>query len=64
MLAGERVTLRPVDDADLEQLYQFHIDINNRGEFFPRGIQSKPSFNRQIQESGFWSTDCSDRRDG
>ena len=54
MLKGRSITLRPVRDSDLEKLYVFHTDIQNRGEYFPRGILSQPAFQKQFQESGFW----------
>jgi len=55
MLKGKSITLRPVRDSDLDQLYTYHIDIDNRGEFFPRGILAQPAFRRQFEENGFWS---------
>jgi RimJ/RimL family protein N-acetyltransferase len=57
MLRGTSITLRPVRAADLEELYAFHVDIDNRGEFFPRGIVSQPAFNKQFHDTGFWSKD-------
>jgi RimJ/RimL family protein N-acetyltransferase len=35
MLKGNTVTLRTVSESDLEKLYAFHLDIANRGDFFP-----------------------------
>ena len=57
MLKGKSITLRPVLDRDLDQLYTYHIDIDNRGDFFPRGIRAQPAFRKQFQETGFWSKD-------
>lgn len=57
MLRGERITLRPVLRADLDELYRHHIDIEGRGAFFPIGIQSEPAFRKQFEESGFWDRD-------
>lgn len=54
MLKGKRITLRPELAADLEKLYAFHTDIENRGEYYPRGIQSQPAFQKHFQENGFW----------
>lgn len=52
MLKGTAITLRPVREADLDQLYAFHIDIDNRGAFFPR----VDGLNRTIRcDSGFLS---------
>jgi len=57
MLKGKSILLRPVRDTDLDQLHAYHIDIDNRGDFFPRGILSQPAFRKQFQENGFWSKD-------
>lgn len=38
MLRGPSITLRPVRETDLEELYAFDLDSANRGEFSPRGI--------------------------
>jgi RimJ/RimL family protein N-acetyltransferase len=57
MLTGKLITLRPVHETDVERLYHFHTDIQNRGEYFPRGILSQPAFRRQFQENGFWGKD-------
>jgi len=55
MLKGKTITLRPVREIDLEQLYYFHLDIDNRGDYFPRGVLAQPVFQRQFRETGFWS---------
>lgn len=57
MLKGKSITLRPVRETDLEQLYAYHVDIDNRGAFFPRGILAQPAFQKQFHENGFWSKD-------
>lgn len=57
MLKGKSITLRPVRDTDVDQLYAYHVDIDNRGEFFPRGILAEPVFRRRFQETGFWEQD-------
>jgi ribosomal-protein-alanine N-acetyltransferase len=57
MLKGKSITLRPVRETDLDALYSFHIDIDNRGDYFPRGIQSQPAFRKSFQETGFWTKD-------
>jgi len=54
MLNGERIVLRPVREADLDQLYDAHVDIRNRGRFFPLGVQSEPAFRKAFAENGFW----------
>src|SRR5687767_10919821 len=55
MLKSKSITLRPIRDSDLDQLYTYHIDIDNRGEYFPRGILAQPTFRQRFQETGFWS---------
>ena len=54
MLQGERVRLRLVREADLDRLHDFHQDISNRGQFFPVGVVSLPTFSDQFRKSGFW----------
>ena len=57
MLNGKSIALRPVRETDLDQLYAYHLDIDNRGDYFPRGVLAQPAFIRQFQETGFWSKD-------
>jgi RimJ/RimL family protein N-acetyltransferase len=57
MLKGKSIILRPVRETDLDQLYAYHVDIDNRGNFYPRGIRSQPAFRKQFQETGLWSKD-------
>lgn len=54
MLKGTQITLRPVRDADLEVLYAHHLDLDNRGDYFPRGVVAQPVFNQRFRESGYW----------
>ena len=35
MIRGEHITLRVVQEKDLETLFHFDSDIDNRGDFFP-----------------------------
>jgi RimJ/RimL family protein N-acetyltransferase len=57
MLIGKLVTLRPVREADLDAMYAAHVDIANRGRFFPRGVVSESVFRRDFAEHGFWQQD-------
>lgn len=57
MLKGEKTTLRPVRESDLERLYDFHQDISNRGAYFPAGVIPEPIFQKKFRESGFWGDD-------
>lgn len=54
MLTGKTVTLRPVRESDVDALYAYHLDIDNRGDYFPRGVLSQPAFRSHFQESGYW----------
>ena len=55
MLHGERIRLRPVREGDLDALWEAHVDIRNRGAFFPLGVQSEPAFRQSYAEHGLWS---------
>jgi RimJ/RimL family protein N-acetyltransferase len=57
MLQGQRIGLRTVRAADLDELYERHVDIANRGDFFPLGVQSETKFRRGFEENGFWERD-------
>ena len=54
MLAGKSVTLRQVRDVDLDELYDAHTSIRNRGAYFPLGVMSQTAFRREFGEHGFW----------
>lgn len=57
MLKGERVTLRPVRESDLDTFWRHHTDIANRGPYFPLGVMSETTLRKQFAEDGFWSRD-------
>jgi ribosomal-protein-alanine N-acetyltransferase len=54
MLKGRSIQLRPVRESDLDAMYAAHVNIADRGEYFPLGVQSEPAFRRAFAESGFW----------
>lgn len=54
MLHGNKISLRPVREADLDELYAAHVAIANRGDHFPLGVSSEPAFRRRFAENGFW----------
>lgn len=54
MLKGSLISLRPVRASDLDMLYEAHVDIANRGAFFPLGVRSEPAFRREFEENGLW----------
>ena len=57
MLKGRLVTLRPPRRQDLDAMYAAHVDIANRGAFFPLGVRSEPAFMKAFEETGFWERD-------
>jgi RimJ/RimL family protein N-acetyltransferase len=54
VLQGQKISLRPIREADLEAVYDAHVNISNRGEYFPLGVQSEPVFRRNFSETGLW----------
>jgi [ribosomal protein S5]-alanine N-acetyltransferase len=54
MLIGERVELRPIREADLPAFVSAHLDIRNRGAYFPLGVLSEPVLQQRFAETGFW----------
>lgn len=54
MLQGKQVTLRPIRQADLDALYEAHVDVASRGAFFPLGVMSESTFKSRFAETGFW----------
>jgi RimJ/RimL family protein N-acetyltransferase len=54
MLRGERITLRPIRQGDLDAFYAAHTDIANRGAFFPLGVMSESRLRAEYAETGFW----------
>lgn len=57
MLKGPTITLRPILESDLTELYAHHINIANRGDYYPRGFMSEVTFKKHFHESGLWSKD-------
>jgi [ribosomal protein S5]-alanine N-acetyltransferase len=54
VLHGERVTLRPVRESDLDAMYDAYIDLRSRGPYFPLSVRSEPTFRKRFAETGFW----------
>ncbi len=54
MLTGKKVVLRPMREADVDAAYAAHVDIANRGAYFPLGVRSEPAFRRDFAETGYW----------
>jgi ribosomal-protein-alanine N-acetyltransferase len=54
MLSGDRVVLRPIREANLPTFIDAHLDIRNRGAYFPLGVASEPVLRRRFAENGLW----------
>lgn len=54
MLHGDRITLRPIASSDLDAAYAAHVDIANRGAYFPLGVMSEPAFRKAFAEGELW----------
>lgn len=57
MLTGERVVLAPVREADLPEFYAAHVDISNRGAYFPLGVLSESEIRSRFAQHGLWGRD-------
>lgn len=55
MLKGNHIFLRLIREKDLNQLYDFRVNLENRGPFFPLLLQPEPLFIKEFKETGFWS---------
>lgn len=60
IVRGRTVLLRTVREGDLDTLYAFFTDIENRGLYFPIFIPSETQFKREFAENGFWQNDEGD----
>jgi [ribosomal protein S5]-alanine N-acetyltransferase len=57
MLTGDRIRLRPVEADDIDELWRRHVEIDNRGDYYPRGIVGQTTFRKRFEENGLWSRD-------
>jgi ribosomal-protein-alanine N-acetyltransferase len=57
MIKGSTVSLRPVAEADLEELHAKLIDIESRGPWYPLPQTSMTKRRKAFEEDGFWSPD-------
>jgi ribosomal-protein-alanine N-acetyltransferase len=54
MLRGDRITLRPMLESDLDAAYAAHLELASRGSFFPLGVLSETAFRKGFSEHGYW----------
>lgn len=57
MLNGKHITLRPVTENDLPQIYAHFLNLDNRGEFYGTNIRTMSELRRDFAEHGFWKDD-------
>jgi [ribosomal protein S5]-alanine N-acetyltransferase len=57
MLTGSVIDLRPVRESDVDYLWQKHVDIEDRGPYYPIGVVSAARFRQRFNEHGYWSPD-------
>ena len=57
MIKGKKINLRVVRESDLEVLFDFWSDIENRGVHFPKWLPSQPNFKNAFSKDGFWNED-------
>jgi RimJ/RimL family protein N-acetyltransferase len=46
--------VRPIEENDLETLYRLQLDVEARGPWFPRSVESLHALRKDYNEHGFW----------
>lgn len=59
MLKGNSIAIRPVKEADLDQLLGAINDLDSVGAFLPNVWQSEPGFRSEFERTGFLSESLS-----
>ena len=54
MIRGKIITLRVVQEHDLDLLFRDYSDIDNRGAFLPLSFPSAAIFKHLFHQHGFW----------
>ena len=57
VLKGQTINLRTVRKRDLDNLYDLHCQIQNRGPHFPQKMESESEFLDRFAKTGFWAED-------
>ena len=52
MIRGDRILLRAIREADLEQLFNLMSDTGSRGAHYPLDVPSEVEFKRRFHENG------------
>jgi len=59
MIKGKLISLQLVTEKYLDELYTFHMNLANRGEYFPLKVTPEPIYKSKFRETGFWSDEYS-----
>ncbi|MCL4561993.1 MAG: GNAT family N-acetyltransferase [Chloroflexi bacterium] len=54
MIRGEKVSLRPVRETDLDSLFELINDLDLRGEYLDGKIYTEVDFKNRFHRHGFW----------
>jgi ribosomal-protein-alanine N-acetyltransferase len=54
IIKGDRVSLRPVSPADVDELYSLVSAVEERGHHYPITFKAEPLYKKAYQETGFW----------
>lgn len=57
MIKGERISLRPVAESDLDEMHRRSLDLEVRGPWYPLPQTSLTKFRADFGQSGWWSQD-------
>jgi RimJ/RimL family protein N-acetyltransferase len=57
MLSGQRITLRPIVDVDVDEMYAHMMNLDNRDEHYSLSFRTAAEMRRDIAETGLWTED-------
>ena len=57
MLKGKNITLRPIVEDDIEELYAHMMNLNNRDEHYSLAFRTMAELRNDIAENGLWTDD-------
>jgi ribosomal-protein-alanine N-acetyltransferase len=57
MLNGKTITLRPLVEDDIDQMYAHMMNLDNRDEHYSLSFRTMAELRRDIAENGLWTDD-------
>jgi ribosomal-protein-alanine N-acetyltransferase len=57
MLNGTTISLRPITEADVDDIHASTLDLETRGPWYPLPSRSLTKFRASFAESGLWTAD-------